>query len=42
MAEKDRKEFFNILEEHSKIKLMVLNEYIKTWMRKVVLNQFGK
>ncbi len=41
MAEKDRKEFFNILEEHSKIKLMVLNEYIKTWMRKVVLNQFG-
>lgn len=41
MAEKNRKEFFNNLEEHSKIKLMVLNEYIKTWMRKVVLNQFG-
>lgn len=41
MAEKDRKEFFNNLEEHSKIKLMVLNEYIKTWMRKVVLNPYG-
>ncbi len=36
MAEKDRKEFFNSLEEHSKIKLKVLTKYIKTWMRKVV------
>ena len=41
MAEKDRKEFFNNLEEHSKIKLMVLNEYIQTLMRKVVLNPYG-
>ena len=41
MAEKDRKEFFNSLEEHSKIKLKVLTEYIKTWMRKVVLNRYG-
>ncbi len=29
MAEKDRKEFFNSLEEHSKIKLKVLTKYIK-------------
>ncbi len=42
MAEKDRKVFFNNLEEHSKIKLKVLTEYIKTWMRKVVLNPYGK
>lgn len=41
MAEKDRKEFFYSLEEHSKIKLKVLTEYIKTWMRKVVLNPYG-
>ena len=41
MAEKDRKEFFNSLEEHSKIKLKVLTKYIKTWMRKVVLNPYG-
>lgn len=41
MAEKDRKEFFNSLEEHSKIKLKVLTEYVKTWMRKVVLNPYG-
>lgn len=41
MAEKDRKEFFYNLEEHSKIKLKVLTEYIKPWMRKVVLNQYG-
>ena len=41
MAEKARKEFFNSLEEHSKIKLKALTEYIKTWMRKVVLNPYG-
>lgn len=41
MAEKDRKEFFYSLEEHSKIKLKVLTEYIKIWMRKVVLNPYG-
>ena len=41
MADKDRKEFFSSLEEHSKIKLMVLTEYIKTWMRKVILNPYG-
>ncbi len=29
MAEKDRKEFFNSLEEHSEIKLKVLTKYIK-------------
>ena len=41
MAEKNRKEFFYSLEEHSKIKLKVLTEYIKTWMRKVILNPYG-
>lgn len=29
MFEKDRKEFFNSLEEHSKIKLKGLTKYIK-------------
>ena len=41
MAEKNRKEFFYSLEEHSNIKLKVLTEYIKTWMRKVILNPYG-
>ena len=41
MAEKDRKEFFNSLEEHSEIRLKVLIKYIKTRMRKVVLNPYG-
>ncbi len=38
MSEKDKKEFFNSLEEHSKIKLKVLTEYIKTCIGKVCLN----
>ena len=38
MVEKDKKEFFNSLEEHSKIKLKVLTEYIKTCIGKVRLN----
>ena len=29
MAKKDRKDFFNSLEEYSKIKLKVLTKYIK-------------
>ncbi|MFA5603786.1 MAG: three-Cys-motif partner protein TcmP [Bacilli bacterium] len=41
MAEKDRKQFFNQLEEHSEIKLKVLMEYVKMWMRKVVLNRYN-
>lgn len=42
MAEKDRKVFFNQLEEHSKIKLKILIDYVKTWMRKVVLNPYNR
>lgn len=38
MAEEDKKEFFDSLEEHSKIKLKVITEYIKTCIGKVHLN----
>lgn len=41
MAEKDRKQFFNQLEEHSKIKLKVLVDYVKVWMRKIILNKYN-
>ncbi|NLL02561.1 MAG: three-Cys-motif partner protein TcmP [Mollicutes bacterium] len=38
MPEKDRNNFFDELEEHSKIKLQVLKNYIKPWMRKILLS----
>ncbi len=41
MAEKDRKKFFDKLEEHSRVKLQVLTNYIKVWIRKILLNHHG-
>lgn len=40
MAEKDKNNFFSRLEEHSKIKLQVLTNYIIPWMRKILLGSF--
>ena len=36
------KAFFNKQEEHSTVKLLVLKEYLKLWIRKVTLNSFNK